>query len=210
MSGLSIGGQALPHAWARLKQRLNALYAGMTPRTLLLCKGLCLLVGVLLVLDVGDYAEQRMNEANQARLQTAAVRGIDRGANWPQQAQLHAVTQEQWRAGLWRAQTVGAAAAQVQAELTKLADDLGLNSRAVVQPDILERDGQTLLQFTMSVVGRPYELPPVIAALTLQQPRVVLTAASIGFQGRRSNVRVSGYAVIEIASDTTDEAGNDS
>ena len=182
-----------------LQDLVGRLRASMNPRTTLLVKAMAVVLAFVLVLELSDAADAAVTQARSdfARLET--VRSADVEQDWQNRAEAAQSLATEWQAGQWRADTVGLAAANMQTRLRQLSGRNGFRAAAArVTPEPIAAGDQQTLRFDVSGNGSAISIVDMLAAISLSEPRLVMTRINLRINTRRSSVRVSGAAPIEL------------
>ncbi|MBB4212084.1 hypothetical protein EV659_10858 [Rhodothalassium salexigens DSM 2132] len=183
------------------------LAAQTTERTVLGLKLLAVLLAVWLVMLLGDRAHAARQAARVAEARLAAIVDTADMDTWAARAAEARRVRAAWTEAGWSATTPGVAAARIQTELEAMARTAGVESlNATVSPDPLAVDGREVLEFDFSIRGDEVAVLQLLSALSLHEPRLIPASVNARLDGRRTALRVAGFAPYRKAAAKTDTA----
>ncbi|MBK5920869.1 hypothetical protein CCR80_07465 [Rhodothalassium salexigens] len=190
-----------------LDQARAWLAAQTTERTVLGLKLLAVLLAVWLVLVLGDRAHAARQAARVAEARLAAIADTADLDTWAARAAEARRLRAAWVDAGWSATTPGVAAARIQSELEAMARTAGVESlNATVSPDPLAVDGREVLEFDFSIRGDEVAVLQLLSALSLHAPRLIPASVNARLDGRRTALRVAGFAPYRKAAQPSEAA----
>jgi hypothetical protein len=173
--------------------------------------GMVLLVFLLGMILLGSMREQVMQartNTQYAERELAKLNSINKTDVWAKRAKQSADVLQEWQNTSWQGETVGVLAATIQQSLIGIADELGLqNAQINVGNELINVGGATIMRYSLSGIfsdeSKTMEL--LIAQAAGVNKLIVDEVMFDYYTAGRSQVRLSGLAVVRIASDTSEK-----
>jgi hypothetical protein len=170
---------------------------------------LAFLLGMVLLGTLREQVMQARTNTQYAKRELAKLNSINKTDVWAKRAKQSADVLQEWQNTSWQGETVGVLAATIQQSLIGIADKLDLqNAQINVGNELINIDGTTIMRYSLSGIfsdeSKTMEL--LVAQAAGVNKLIVDEVVFDYYMAGRSQVRLSGLAVVRIASDTSEKA----
>lgn len=167
----------------------------MTGRVVVYAKLLGLVLLLVAYLELRDHAQLATLQADAAREQAQTFSNLEDGELWLDRVASAEKALNNWRSGIWTAQTPGVAAARIQGVLKETADSVGFQpANPEVSPTPINVNDQQALRFDLSGRADRSAIIELLSWMALHSPRLIVTDVNANFGPRNSIVQLSGLA----------------